>query len=48
MFPAEVPSGQTSLIPVPKRPGTGTLNAIVRLVASHKGVSLETILEAIL
>jgi predicted RNA binding protein YcfA (HicA-like mRNA interferase family) len=44
----EIPHGQTLPIPAHKPLRTGTLNAILRLVANHKGASVDVILEAIL
>jgi predicted RNA binding protein YcfA (HicA-like mRNA interferase family) len=40
----EVPGGQTLPIPAHKPLRTGTLAAILRMVADHKGVSREDIL----
>lgn len=44
----EVPGHQRLPIPDHKTLKIGTLNAILRLVADHKSVSRETILESIL
>lgn len=40
----EVPSGQTLPIPAHKPLRTGTLSAIIRMVADHKNVTREEIL----
>jgi predicted RNA binding protein YcfA (HicA-like mRNA interferase family) len=44
----EIPTGQTLPVPAHKQLRVGTLNAILRLVANHKGVSVEDVLETIL
>jgi len=40
----EIPLGQTLPIPAHKPLRTGTLSAIIRMVAEHKGVSRDEIL----
>lgn len=44
----ETPTRQTLPIPAHKPLRLGTLNAILRMVAEHKGVSRETVLDRIL
>jgi predicted RNA binding protein YcfA (HicA-like mRNA interferase family) len=44
----EVPGHQRIPVPAHRVLRVGTLNAILRLVANHKGVSRETILSSIL
>ena len=44
----EIPSYQRLSVPAHKTLRIGTLNAILNLVAEHKGVSRETLLDSIL
>lgn len=43
----ETPGHQRIPIPAHQAPRVGTLNAILRLVANHKGVSREAILKSL-